>query len=118
RRILEGDIKSCFDKISHDWLLAHVPMDRVILQKWLKSGYMEKHVLHDTTEGTPQGGILTPLTQKPSSDDVLPCGSIQTESEAGMRPVSLAGWSIHPRGGMCDCAPTAGDGQRLRLFKP
>ena len=43
--ILEGDIKSCFDKISHDWLLAHVLMDRVILQKWLKSGYMEKHVL-------------------------------------------------------------------------
>jgi len=40
--ILEGDIKSCFDKISHDWLLAHVLMDRVILQKWLKSGYMEK----------------------------------------------------------------------------
>jgi RNA-directed DNA polymerase len=62
--ILEGDIKSCFDKISHDWLLAHVLMDRVILQKWLKSGYMEKHVLHETTDGTPQGGIITPLTQK------------------------------------------------------
>src|SRR5229473_3590752 len=31
--VLEGDIKSCFDKISHDWLLAHVPMDRAILQK-------------------------------------------------------------------------------------
>jgi RNA-directed DNA polymerase len=62
--ILEGDIKSCFDKISHDWLLAHVPMDRVILQKWLKSGYMEKHVLHESTDGTPQGGIITPLTQK------------------------------------------------------
>jgi hypothetical protein len=30
--ILEGDIKSCFDRISHDWLLAHVPMDRAILQ--------------------------------------------------------------------------------------
>src|SRR5246500_422437 len=62
--ILEGDIKSCFDRISHDWLLAHVPIDRVILQKWLKSGYMEKHVLHETTDGTPQGGIITPLTQK------------------------------------------------------
>jgi RNA-directed DNA polymerase len=60
RWILEGDIKSCFDKISHDGLLAHVPMDRVILQKWLKSGYMEKHVLHDTTDGTPQGGIISP----------------------------------------------------------
>ena len=31
--ILEADIKSCFDQISHDWLLAHVPMDRAILQK-------------------------------------------------------------------------------------
>src|ERR1700692_3124083 len=57
--ILEGDIKSCFDAISHDWLLAHVPMDRAILQKWLKAGYMEKHVLHETTEGTPQGGIIS-----------------------------------------------------------
>jgi len=58
--ILEGDIKSCFDKISHDWLLAHVPMDRVILQKWLKSGYMDKHVLHESMDGTPQGGIISP----------------------------------------------------------
>src|ERR1700693_1527530 len=58
--ILEGDIKSCFDRISHDWLLAHVRMDRVILQKWLKAGYMEKHVLHETPEGTPQGGIISP----------------------------------------------------------
>src|SRR5450755_1051809 len=58
--ILEGDIKSCFDKISHDWLLAQVPMDRTILQMWLKSGYMEKHVLHETLDGTPQGGIVSP----------------------------------------------------------
>src|SRR5215471_11653970 len=58
--ILEADIKSCFDEISHDWLLAHVPMDRVILQKWLKAGYMDKNVLHETTEGTPQGGIISP----------------------------------------------------------
>jgi RNA-directed DNA polymerase len=57
--ILEGDIKSCFDRISHDWLLAHVPMDRAILQKWLKAGYMDKHVLHQTTDGTPQGGIIS-----------------------------------------------------------
>src|SRR6266566_3271360 len=47
-------------KISHDWLLAHVPMDRVILQKWLKSGHMDKHVLHESMDGTPQGGIISP----------------------------------------------------------
>ena len=35
-------------------------MDRVILQKWLKSGYMEKHVLHESMDGTPQGGIISP----------------------------------------------------------
>ena len=59
--VLEGDIRGCFDNISHDWLLAHVPMDRVILRKWLKAGYMEKQVLHATEEGTPQGGIISPV---------------------------------------------------------
>src|SRR5262249_54838996 len=38
--ILEGDIKACFDRIGHDWLLSHIPMDRVILQKWLQAGYL------------------------------------------------------------------------------
>jgi RNA-directed DNA polymerase len=58
--ILEGDIASCFDRISHDWLLAHVPTDRAILHKWLNAGYVDKHVLHETTDGTPQGGIISP----------------------------------------------------------
>ncbi len=59
--ILEGDIKACFDKISHDWLLTHAPMEKSILRKWLKAGYMEKNVLHPTEEGTPQGGICSPV---------------------------------------------------------
>jgi len=58
--VLEGDIKSCFDRISQDWLLNHVPMDRVILKQWLTAGYMEKHVFHETADGTPQGGIISP----------------------------------------------------------
>jgi RNA-directed DNA polymerase len=58
--ILEGDIKSCFDKISHEWLLAHIPMDKAILRKWLKAGYMDKSVLYPTEDGTPQGGIIIP----------------------------------------------------------
>lgn len=59
--ILEGDIKGCFDHISHAWLLANVPMDKAMLHKWLKAGYMEKQVCHDTKEGTPQGGIISPV---------------------------------------------------------
>ncbi len=58
--VLEGDIKACFDRISHAWLLTHTPMDRVILRKWLQAGFIEKDVFVATTEGTPQGGICSP----------------------------------------------------------
>lgn len=59
--ILEGDIKACFDRIDHNWLLSHVPIEREIFRKWLKSGYMESDVFHATEEGTPQGGIISPV---------------------------------------------------------
>ena len=58
--ILEGDIRACFDQISHPWLLTHIPMDPSILQRWLTAGYLEKNVFFATTEGTPQGGIISP----------------------------------------------------------
>jgi RNA-directed DNA polymerase len=59
--ILEGDIQSCFDAIAHDWLLAPIPMDRAILHKWLKAGFMEQGTLHPTEAGPPQGGIASPV---------------------------------------------------------
>lgn len=58
--VLEADIRACFDEISHDWLIANIPMDTTILRKWLKAGYLEKRVFHETTAGTPQGGIASP----------------------------------------------------------
>jgi len=58
--ILEGDIKSCFDKISHPWLLAKAPVDKKILEKWLAAGYIEKGKFHFSEEGTPQGGTISP----------------------------------------------------------
>ena len=59
--VLEGDIKACFDRIDHDWLLTHVPLPEVMLKKWLKAGYLEKRILHPTEAGTPQGGIISPV---------------------------------------------------------
>ena len=58
--ILEGDIKGCFDNISHQWMLENVPTDKVILQKWLQAGYVYEGKLFPTEAGTPQGGIISP----------------------------------------------------------
>ncbi|EJQ8147184.1 group II intron reverse transcriptase/maturase [Salmonella enterica subsp. enterica serovar Newport] len=59
--IMEGDIKGCFDNISHEWLLDNVLMDRKILHKWLKAGYVANRQLFPTEAGTPQGGIISPV---------------------------------------------------------
>jgi RNA-directed DNA polymerase len=59
--VLEGDIQACFDRIDHDWLLARVPMERAILRKWLKAGYLEHADWYPTEAGTPQGGIISPV---------------------------------------------------------
>lgn len=60
--MLEGDIQSCFDNISHDWLIANIPMDKAILQKWLQAGYVYQNQLFSSHAGTPQRGIIAPAT--------------------------------------------------------
>ena len=59
--ILEADIRACFDKINHNWLMANIPIDRAILHKWLKAGFIYKKVLYPTEEGSPQGSIISPV---------------------------------------------------------
>ena len=58
--ILEGDIKGCFDHISHDWLLDNIAIKNQVLNQWLKSGFIENNSLFPTKSGTPQGGIISP----------------------------------------------------------
>jgi len=71
--VLEGDIKSCFDKINHEWMLAHIPIDKVMLRKWLKAGFIERGLFHNTTEGTPQGGIISPVLANMTLDGLQHC---------------------------------------------
>lgn len=66
--VLEGDIKGCFDHISHEWLLENIPMDTQILEKWLKCGYVETRKLFPTEEGAPQGGTISPVLMNMTLD--------------------------------------------------
>lgn len=70
RWIYEGDISACFDKISHEWLLKNTPMDKIILRKWLKAGFIDKYVFYTTEEGVPQGGIISPAIANRTLDSL------------------------------------------------
>src|SRR5215470_17412055 len=65
--ILDADISRFFDTLSREWLIRFVEHrigDRRIIrltQKWLKAGVLEDGQLTETTEGTPQGSVVSPL---------------------------------------------------------
>jgi len=65
--ILDADIRSFFDTLSHDWLVRFVehrvgdPRVIRLIRKWLKAGVMEEGVLTPTEAGTPQGSVASPL---------------------------------------------------------
>ena len=85
--IFEGDIRSCFDQISHEWLLTHIPMDKAMLAKWLKAGYLENRHLFPTEEGTPQGGICSPVIANMALDGLerLLAAHFPKKGKAGKR---------------------------------
>ncbi|GAA5818217.1 MAG: group II intron reverse transcriptase/maturase [Methanobrevibacter sp. CfCl-M3] len=61
--VFEGDFKSCFDTISHEFILNKIksfPLHNLI-DKFLKAGYVDNNIFHSTDKGTPQGGSLSPL---------------------------------------------------------
>lgn len=62
--VLDADIAKCFDQINHEKLLEKVqtfPKFRRQLKAWLKSGVIDCGQYVDTSEGTPQGGVISPL---------------------------------------------------------
>lgn len=67
RYVVEGDIKGCFDNISHGNILRTLNFWGVptwaleIIQKMLKAGIMLENKLYANEAGTPQGGIISPL---------------------------------------------------------
>jgi RNA-directed DNA polymerase len=68
--VLEGDIRGCFDNISHEWLKNNVLIDRSILTQFLKAGFVYDQKLYPTDVGTPQGGVISPLLANLTLDGI------------------------------------------------
>jgi RNA-directed DNA polymerase len=62
--VLDADLKGCFDNINHEALLQKLktyPALKHMIRAWLKAGYVDNGVFEETTSGTPQGGVVSPL---------------------------------------------------------
>ena len=62
--VLDADIAKCFDRIDQEALLNKLntfPTIRRQIRAWLKAGVMDGRQLFSTSEGTPQGGVISPL---------------------------------------------------------
>ena len=57
--VLKSDIESCFDNISHEWLLDNFPIKPELLRKLLKSGFIKDKSYHTSKKGIPQGGSVS-----------------------------------------------------------
>ena len=61
--VLDADISRCFDRINHDALLGKIGQSpyRRLIKQWLKSGVLDNNQFLKSVEGTPQGGVISPL---------------------------------------------------------
>jgi len=61
--VLDCDVKSAFDSISHCFILQKLgnTPGKELIKLWLKAGYVEEEVFHDTTSGVQQGGNISPV---------------------------------------------------------
>jgi len=76
-QLLHANIESCFDKISHDWLISNVPIPvkyNFLLARILKSDIIENNKIilkkSDNNYGVPQEGILSPLLMNWTLDGI------------------------------------------------
>lgn len=65
--ILDADIRSFFDEVSHEWLIQFMehrigdPRIIRLIRKWLKAGVLEDGVVREGVQGTGQGAVISPL---------------------------------------------------------
>jgi RNA-directed DNA polymerase len=93
--VLDADLAGAFDRIAHDHILAMLGTfpARGMIRQWLKAGVVEQGRLHRSEEGTPQGGVVSPVLlnvalhgmEEAAGDRYLSSGSIRVDSPALIR---------------------------------
>jgi RNA-directed DNA polymerase len=91
RWVLDADLAGAFDRIAHDHILAMLGTfpARGMVAQWLRAGVVENGRLHRTEEGTPQGGVVSPV--------LLNIALHGMEKAAGVRYHTTgraAGWAV------------------------
>ena len=91
RWVLDADLAGAFDRIAHDHILTMLGTfpAREMIRQWLKAGVIEQGRLHRTEEGTPQGGVASPV--------LLNVALHGMEKAAGVRNHTTgraAGWAV------------------------
>ena len=61
--VLDADLKAAFDNTSQEFILDRIGQipGRELMKQWLKAGFVEAEILHDTTTGVQQGGVISPV---------------------------------------------------------
>jgi RNA-directed DNA polymerase len=91
RWVLDADLAGAFDRIAHDHILTMLGSfpARAMIQQWLKAGVVEQGRLSPTEEGTPQGGVVSPV--------LLNVALHGMEQAAGVRYYTVGravGWTV------------------------
>lgn len=96
--IFEGDFKGCFDNLDHRHILEQTqgfPANKVI-ERWLKSGYVDNNVFNETNAGTPQGGIVSPLLANIALHGMEDALDIIYRTCKTNKKTGITDWEINP----------------------
>ncbi len=93
--VLDADLAGAFDRISHEHILSQLGSfpAKGMVRQWLRAGVIENGQLHRTEEGTPQGGVVSPVLLNVALHGMetvagvryLSTGSIRVDSPALIR---------------------------------
>jgi RNA-directed DNA polymerase len=86
--VLDADLKSAFDKIDHNFLLERIGTfpAREQIRAWLKAGVVDKGRYSPTVEGTPQGGVISPLLLNIALQGMEEAAGVQYDPRGSVKP--------------------------------